>query len=62
MSDSSCFAADDLHLMKTAVFHPGQLLFGEAEPEAVGTMKKGVKRRLTRGKGESAGSWTSPSR
>ncbi len=61
LSDSSCFAGDDLHLMKL-VFHPGQLLFGEAEPEAVGTMKKGVKRRLTQGTGESAGSSTSSSR
>jgi hypothetical protein len=59
--DTSCFAAADLHLMKT-VFHPGQLLFGEADPEAVGTMKKGVKRRLTQGTGESAGSSTSSSR
>ncbi len=61
LTDSSCFAADDLHLMKT-VFHPGQLLFGEADPEAVWTMKKGVKRRLTQGTGESAGSSTSSSR
>jgi hypothetical protein len=61
LSDSSHFAGDDLHLMKS-VFHPGQLLFGEAEPETVGTMKKGVKRRLTQGTGESAGSSTSLSR
>jgi hypothetical protein len=61
LTDSSCFAGNDLHLMKT-VFHPGQLLFGEADPEAVGTMKKGVKRRLTQGTGESAGSSTSSSR
>jgi hypothetical protein len=51
--DSSSFAGNDLHLMKS-VFHPEQLLFGEAKPEAVGTMKKGVKRRLTQGTGESA--------
>jgi hypothetical protein len=44
------------------IFHPGQLLFGEADPEAVGTMKKGFKRRLTQGTGESAGSSTSSSR
>jgi hypothetical protein len=61
LPDSSCFPADDLHLMKT-VFHPGQLLFGEANPEAVGTMKKGFKRRLTQGTGESAGSLTLSSR
>jgi hypothetical protein len=61
LSDSSCFTGNDLHLMKT-VFHPGQLLFGEADPEAVGTMKRGVKRRLTQGTGESAGSSTSSSR
>ncbi len=59
--DTSCFAADSLHLMKT-VFHPGQLLCGEADPEAVWTMKKGVKRRLTQGTGESAGSSASSSR
>jgi hypothetical protein len=59
--DTSCFAADDLHLLKT-VFHPGQLMCGEADPEAVGTMRKGVKRRLTQGTGESAGSSTSSSR
>ncbi len=38
----------------SAVFYPGQLLFGEADPEAVGTMKKGIKRRLTQGTGESS--------
>ncbi len=61
LSDRSCFAAADLHLMKT-VFHPGQLLFGEADPEAARTMKKGVKSRLTQGMGESAGSSPSSSR
>jgi hypothetical protein len=61
LTDSSQFAGDNLYLMRT-IFHPGQLLFGEAEPEAVGTMKKGVKRRLTQGTGESAGSSTSLSR
>jgi hypothetical protein len=61
LTDSSCFAAADLHLMKT-VFHPGQLMFGEADPKVVGTMKKGVKRRLTQGTGESAGSLTLSSR
>jgi hypothetical protein len=59
--DTSRFAADRLHLMKT-VFHPGQLLCGEADPEAVRTGMRGVKRRLTLGKGESAGSSTSSSR
>ena len=44
------------------IFHPGQLFFGEADPEAVGSMKKEVKRRLTQGTGESAGSSTSSSR
>jgi hypothetical protein len=52
-TDSSQFASDNLYLMRT-IFHPGQLLFGEADPEAVGSMKKGVKRRLTQGMGESA--------
>ncbi len=61
LTDTSCFATDDLHLMKS-VFHPEQLLFGEADPEAVGTMRKGVKRRLTQGTGESVGSSTSLSR
>ncbi len=59
--DTSCFAPDKLFLMKT-VFHPGQLLCGEADPEAVGTKMRGVKRRLTQGTGESAGSSTSSSR
>ncbi len=59
--DTSCFAPDKLFLMKT-VFHPGQLLCGEADPEAVGTKMRGVKRRLTQGTGELAGSSTSSSR
>jgi hypothetical protein len=59
--DTSCFAPDKLYLMKT-VFHPGHLLCGEADPEAVGTGMRGVKRRLTLGTGESAGSSTSSSR
>jgi hypothetical protein len=59
--DTSCFAADKLFLMKT-VFHPGQLLCGPADLEAVGTKMRGVKRRLTLGTGESAGSSTSSSR
>jgi hypothetical protein len=52
---SSCFDADKLFLLKTT-FHPGQFLCGRADPDAVGTKMKGVKRRLTLGKGESAGS------
>jgi hypothetical protein len=59
--DTSCFAPDKLFLMKT-VFHPGQLLCSEADPEAVGTKMRRVKRRLTQGTGESAGSSTSLSR
>ncbi len=59
--DTSCFAADKLYLMKT-VFHPGQLLCGEADPQGVATVMRGVKRRLTLGTGESAGSSTSSSR
>ncbi len=59
--DTSCFTTDKLFLMKT-VFHPGQLLCGQADPDAVGTKMKGVKRRLTLGTGESAGSSTSSSR
>jgi hypothetical protein len=59
--DTSCFAPDKLFLLK-AVFHPGQLLCGEADPEAVGTKMRGVKRRLTQGTGKSAGSSTSSSR
>ncbi len=58
---SSCFDSDRLYLMKST-FHPGQLLYGLADPDAVGTKMKGVKRRLTLGKGESAGSSTSSSR
>ncbi len=58
---NSCFAADKLFLMKTT-FHPGQLLCGQANPDAAGTKMKGVKRRLTLEKGESAGSSTSSSR
>jgi hypothetical protein len=58
---SSCFDTDKLFLIKTT-FHPGQLLCGQADPDAAGTKMKGVKRRLTLGKGESAGSSTSPSR
>ncbi len=58
---SSCFDADKLFLMKTT-FHPGQFLYSRADPDAVGTKMKGVKRRLTLEKGESAGSSTSSSR
>ncbi len=58
---SSCFDSDKLYLMKTN-FYPGQLLYGLADPDAVGTKMKGVKRKLTLGKGESAGSSTSSSR
>jgi hypothetical protein len=58
---SSCFDSDRLYLMKST-FHPGQLLYGLADQDAVGTKMKGVKRRLTLGKGESAGSSTSSSR
>ncbi len=58
---SSCFDSDRLYLMKST-FHTGQLLYGLADPDAVGTKMKGVKRRLTLGKGESAGYSTSSSR
>jgi hypothetical protein len=58
---SSCFDSDRLYLMKST-FHPGQLLYGLADPDAVGTKMKGVKRRLTLGMGESAVSSTSSSR
>jgi len=51
----------NLYLMKT-LFHPGQLLYGEADKEAAEAMRKEVRRRLTRGAGESAGSSTSSSR
>ncbi len=60
-ADHSRFASDNLYLMKTT-FHPGQLLFGQADQEAVGTRKKEVKRRLTKGTRESARSSTSSSR
>jgi hypothetical protein len=43
---TSCFATDKLFLMKT-IFHPGQFLCGQADPDAVGAKMKGVKRRLT---------------
>jgi hypothetical protein len=59
--DISCFATDKLFLMRT-VFHPGQFLCGQADPEAVGTKMRGIKRKLTLGTGESAGSSTSSSR
>jgi hypothetical protein len=59
--NTSCFAPDKLFLMKT-VFHPGQFLCGQADPEAAGTKMRGIKRRLTQGTGESAGSSTSSSR
>jgi hypothetical protein len=59
-ADRSRTASDNLYLMKTS-FHPGQLLYGEADREAVEAMKK-IKMRLTRGAGESAGSPTSSSR
>ncbi len=57
--DTSCFAIDKLFLM---VFHPGQFLCGHADPEAVGTKMRGVKRRLALGAGESSGSSASSSR
>ncbi len=41
---TSCFDSDKLFLMKT-IFHPGQFLCGWADPDAVGTKMKGVKRR-----------------
>jgi hypothetical protein len=59
--DTSSFATDKLFLMKT-VFNQGQFLCGQADPDAVGTKMRGVKRRLTLGTGESAGSSTSSSR
>jgi hypothetical protein len=37
---SSCFDTDKLFLMKTT-FHPGQFLYGPADPDAVGTKMKG---------------------
>ena len=58
---SSCFDSDKLYLMKSN-FYPGQLLYGLADPDAVGTKMRGIKRKLTLGKGESAGSSTSSSR
>ncbi len=60
-ADRSRTASDNLYLMKTS-FHPGQLLYGKADREAVEAMKKEIKMRLTRGAGESAGSPTSSSR
>ncbi len=55
-------AGDNLYLMK-ALFHPGQLLYGEADREAVETMKKEIiRKRLSREGGESAGPSTSSSR
>ncbi|MFN9905088.1 MAG: hypothetical protein ACK56F_03040, partial [bacterium] len=52
----SCFEADKLYLMRSN-FYPGQLLYGLANPDAVGT-----KRKFAPGKGESTGSSTSSSR
>jgi hypothetical protein len=57
----SCFDTDKLFLMKTT-FHLGQFLYGRADPDAVGTKMKRVWRKLTLGKGESAGSSTSSSK
>ncbi len=58
---SSCFDTDKLYLMKSN-FYPGQLLYGLADPDAAGTKMRGIKRKLTLGKRESAGSSTSSSR
>jgi hypothetical protein len=55
---SSCFEADKLYLMRSN-FYPGQLLYGLADPDAVGTKMRRIKRKLAPGKGESAGSSTS---
>jgi hypothetical protein len=57
----SLTAGDNLYLMKT-LFHPGQLLYGEADKEAAEAMRKEARRRLTPGAGESAGFSTSSSR
>jgi hypothetical protein len=57
----SCFEADELYLMRSN-FYPGQLLYGLADPDAVGIKMKGAKRKFAPGKGESAGSSTSSSR
>jgi hypothetical protein len=54
----SLTAGDNLYLMKT-LFHPRQLLYGEADKEAAEAMRKEAKRRLTPGAGESAGFSTS---
>jgi hypothetical protein len=43
-------------------FYPGQLLYGLADPDAVGIKMKGTKRKFALGKRESAGSSTSSSR
>jgi hypothetical protein len=61
VASPSCFQADDLYLMRSN-FYPGQLLYGLADPDAVGIKMKGAKRKFAPGKGESAGSSTSSSR
>jgi len=55
---ASCFEADKLYLMRSN-FYPGQLLYGLADPDAVGIKMRGTNRKLAPGKGESAGSSTS---
>jgi hypothetical protein len=60
-ADRSRTAGDNLYFMKT-LFHPGQLLYGEADRDAAEAMRKEVKRKLIREAGESAGSSTSLSR
>ncbi len=47
---SSCFDADKLFLMKTT-FHPGQLLYGRADPDAVGDQDEGGQEEAHPGKG-----------
>ena len=61
VTSPSCFEADNLYLMRSN-FYPGQLLYGQADPDAVGIKMKGAKRKFAPGKGESAGSSTSSSR
>jgi hypothetical protein len=59
--DCSRTAGDNLYLRIT-LFHPGQLLYGEADKEAAEAMRKEARRMLTRGAGGSAGSSSSSRR
>jgi hypothetical protein len=59
--DRSRWAGDNFYLIKM-LFHPGQLLYGEADKETTETMRREAKEKQTRRKRESAGPSSSSSR